>query len=135
VSGGGARDDRTAGGERPATRLGREGEQIAAAHLERKGLRILARGFRTRTGEIDLVADDGGVLVFVEVKSRSGLGCGRPAEAVDARKRGRMLRAAQFWLARNGAGDAPCRFDVVEVLAPAGAPARVHHIPDAFQVD
>jgi putative endonuclease len=119
-------------GPRPA-RLGREGEAIAAGHLERRGLRILERGFRTRTGEIDLVAEDGGVLVFVEVKARSGLGCGRPADAVDARKRARILRAAQLWLARHGSSDAPCRFDVVEVLSEDGSPALVHHIPDAFQ--
>ena len=118
---------------RRSTRLGRDGEAIAAGHLERQGLRILERGFRTRTGEIDLVAEDGGVLVFVEVKTRSGLGCGRPADAVDSRKRSRILRAAQLWLARHGSSEAPCRFDVVEVLSEDGSPARVHHIPDAFQ--
>ncbi|HYV85474.1 MAG TPA: YraN family protein [Patescibacteria group bacterium] len=123
------------GAERPATRLGRDGEAIAAGHLERKGWRILERGFRTRTGEIDLVAAEGDLLVFVEVKTRSGLGCGRPAEAVDARKRGRILRAAQLWLARHGRAEAPCRFDVIEILAEAGAPARIHHIPDAFQAE
>jgi putative endonuclease len=120
---------------RRSARLGREGERIAASHLERRGLRILERGFRTRTGEIDLVAEEAGVLVFVEVKARSGLGCGRPAEAVDARKRGRILRAARLWLARHGSSEAPCRFDVVEVLSGDGSPARVHHIPDAFQAD
>jgi len=120
---------------RPSTRLGREGEAIAARHLERRGLRILERGFRTRTGEIDLVAEQDGVLVFVEVKARSGLGCGRPADAVDARKRGRILRAAHLWLARHGASEAPCRFDVVEVLSEGGAQPLVHHIPDAFQAD
>jgi putative endonuclease len=116
-------------------RLGRDGEAIAAGHLERKGLRILERGFRTRTGEIDLVAAEGDLLVFVEVKARSGLGCGRPADAVDARKRGRILRAAHLWLARHGMVEAPCRFDVVEILAEDGSPALVHHIPDAFQAD
>lgn len=120
---------------RPSARLGRDGEEIAARHLERKGLRILERGFRTRTGEIDLVAEESGVLVFVEVKARSGLGCGRPADAVDARKRGRIVRAAHLWLARHGSCEAPCRFDVVEVLSEGGSPARVHHIPDAFQAD
>ena len=120
---------------RPSTRLGREGEKIAARHLERKGLRILERGFRTRAGEIDLVAEQDGVLVFVEVKARSGLGCGRPADAVDARKRGRIVRAAQLWLSRHGSGEAPCRFDVVEVLSEDGAQPLVHHIPDAFQAD
>jgi putative endonuclease len=120
---------------RPSTRLGREGERIAARHLERKGWRILERGFRTRTGEIDLVAEEEGVLVFVEVKARSGLGCGRPADAVDARKRGRILRAAHLWLARHGSIETPCRFDVVEVLSEGGSEPLIHHIPDAFQAD
>jgi putative endonuclease len=123
----------TGGRARAAAGLGREGEALAGRHLESRGLRILERGFRTRSGEIDLVAEDAGVLVFVEVKTRSGRGFGRPAEAVDRRKRGRMLTAARAWLQRHGASDAPCRFDVVEILAPAGEVARVHHIKDAFQ--
>jgi putative endonuclease len=113
--------------------LGRAGEALAARHLEARGLRILERGFRTRDGEIDLVAADGGTVVFVEVKARSGTACGRPAEAVHARKQRRLVRAARIWLHRHGATESPCRFDVVEILSLPGGEASAHHITDAFQ--
>jgi putative endonuclease len=122
-------------GGRPASGLGRAGETLAAEHLEAKGLRILDRGFRTRAGEIDLVADESGVLVFVEVKARSSLQSGRPAEAVNARKRLRMLKAARLWLLRHDTGETPCRFDVVEILARGDSRPLIHHIRDAFQTD
>lgn len=115
--------------------LGRAGEDLAARHLEGRGYRILERGFRTRDGEIDLVATDGGTVVFVEVKTRSGAACGRPAEAVDGRKQHRLLRAARVWLHRHGATETPCRFDVVEVLSRPGGEVVASHIQDAFQED
>lgn len=78
--------------------------------------------------------EDGEVLVFVEVKARSGSGFGRPAEAVVPAKRGRMARAAEAFLAAEGAWDRPCRFDVVEV-EPDGADGwRITHIEDAFRL-
>jgi len=115
-------------------RFGLRAEEWAARILERQGYRILARRYRTRIGEIDLVALHGGTLVFIEVKARGSVGCGLPAEAVDARKRARIARVAALYLAREGAGEVPCRFDVVEiVVGPTGHPvARV--IRDAFQV-
>jgi putative endonuclease len=122
-------------GGRSAAGLGRAGESLAAEHLEARGFRILDRGFRTRTGEIDIVADESGVLVFVEVKARSSLRSGRPSEAVNSRKRLRMLKAARQWLARHDAGEAPCRFDVVEIFARENSRPLVHHIRDAFQTD
>jgi putative endonuclease len=70
--------------------------------------------------------------VFVEVKTRTHDGFGRPAEAVTATKRGRIARVAALFLARSGWGDRPCRFDVIEVV-PVGAHLRVRHIPDAFR--
>ncbi|MFQ5876506.1 MAG: YraN family protein [Acidobacteriota bacterium] len=116
------------------TCLGRAGEEAAAAHLAALGFRILARRFRTHAGEIDLVAEEGGTLVFVEVKSRSSLACGRPAEAVDRRKRDRLLRAAGIYLASVGRSrPRSCRFDVVEVIAPGDAPVGITLIRDAFQ--
>jgi putative endonuclease len=120
---------------RPKDRLGRRGEEAAARHLESQGLRIVAAGFRTAAGEIDLIAQDGDELVFVEVKTRSSLRCGRPGEAVDARKQARLARVARIFLTRSGGEDRPCRFDVVEILeVPGGAP-RIHHIRDAFQAN
>ena len=118
---------------RASVTLGRAGEALAARYLTGQGFRILRRGYRTRGGEIDLVAEEAGVLVFVEVKSRSTLACGRPAEAVGLLKQGRLLRAASRFLQEHGADDRPCRFDVVEVLWDPGGGSRVHHIRNAFQ--
>ena len=115
------------------TGLGQQGEEAAAKHLLSLGYIILERRFRTRAGEIDLVARDGDTLVFVEVKARTSLVCGRPAEAVDGRKRGRIARTASLYLARRGGGEGPCRFDVVEVLIEPGFPPRVRLIRNAFE--
>ena len=113
-------------------RLGRRGEETAERHLAARGYRILERRFRTRAGEIDFVAEDGAVIVFVEVKTRSSLAFGRPADAVDARKRSRIAAAASLYLARLEGPDRPCRFDVVEVLEAVDGSARVRLIRDAF---
>ena len=116
----------------PRRRLGLAGEAAAEARLRRDGLEIVARGFRARCGEIDLIARDGRVVVFVEVKTRTGNAFGSPAEAVTALKRRRIARAASVFLARSDWSDRPCRFDVVEVV-PVGAGWRVTHIPDAWR--
>ena len=113
--------------------LGSEGEEAAARHLASLGYTVLARRFRTRRGEIDLVAQDGDTLVFVEVKSRSAAGFGRPAEAVDARKRSRLRRAAEVYLLRHGGGDRPCRFDVLEVFRSPRGDLHCALIRDAFE--
>lgn len=103
-------------------RTGREGEAAAAAHLGARGYRILERNLRFRAGEIDLVAEEGGFLVFVEVKTRTGSAFGSAAEAVTAEKQRRLVRLAGLYLARRGGTPPPCRFDVVTVeLGPTGA--------------
>jgi putative endonuclease len=93
---------------------------------------IVARGFRARYGEIDVIARDGPVVVFIEVKTRTHAAYGCPAEAVTAKKRGRIARVASLFLSRSGWGERACRFDVVEVV-PDGGRFRVRHIPDAFR--
>jgi putative endonuclease len=118
----------------PRRRLGVEGETVAAEFLRRAGLRILERRYRTRLGEIDLIAEDGTVLVFVEVKARSGSGFGRPAEAVDRRKQQRLGRVATLYLQRRGWLERSCRFDVVEILAGSDGRYRVEHLVDAFRL-
>ncbi|HEU4402869.1 MAG TPA: YraN family protein [Candidatus Polarisedimenticolia bacterium] len=125
------------GSRRPDPRhdLGRRGEAAAARHLEALGLRILARGVRTRAGEIDLVAEEGGTLVFVEVKTRSSLAWGRPSEAVDRRKRERLTRAAAVFLIGLDGPEPPCRFDVAEVVERPDGVLQVALIRDAFQAD
>ena len=116
-----------------AFRTGLSAESRAAAFLMAKGYRILAKRFRTPHGEIDIVARRRNLIVFIEVKARSSLSCGRPAEAVDARKQARLIRTAELYLAREGRGDCACRFDVVEVLQESGGELRVSLIRDAFQ--
>ena len=96
-------------------RLGKQGEDLACRELRRRGYSILARGYRTRYGEIDIVARDGDVLVFVEVKTRSTSRCGSPLDALTAIKQRRVTAMAQSYLMRAGWGDRPCRFDVVGI--------------------
>lgn len=103
-------------------RTGREGEEAAAAFLRTRGYRILERNLRFRAGELDLVAEEGGFLVFVEVKTRTGSTFGSAAEAVTAEKQRRLVRLAGLYLARLGGHPPPCRFDVVTVEpGPSGA--------------
>jgi len=115
-----------------ATPLGREAEALAAAHLERAGLTVLARNLRTPAGELDLVAQEGRTLVFVEVKARSRGDFGAPEEAVDAAKQARLIQAARAYLGMRGGPPPRCRFDVVAVDFGEGAP-RVRHLRDAFR--
>ena len=118
--------------------LGAEGEARAAAHLARRGYRIVARNVREGGVEIDLVALRPGLVVFVEVKTRRGRGFGAPEEAVDARKCARLVRGAAAWLRAHRPGAARVRFDVIawEVTPPAraGAPEqwRLRHLEGAF---
>lgn len=97
---------------------GRRGEDEAARVLKKKGYKILERNFRGRFGEIDIVAKDGKSVVFVEVKTRSATDAdyGTPGEAVGAKKRDRIIKAAQEWLRRCKDNDRQARFDVVEVI-------------------
>jgi len=102
-----------ASGRRTAAQVkGGAAEEAAARFLSRKGLQVLARNYRTRLGEIDLVAREGETLVFVEVRLRSSARFGGAAESVDPRKRMRIASAARHFLARLGREPA-CRFDVV----------------------
>lgn len=116
----------------PRRALGQAGEAAAERWLRGAGLAIVARGFRARCGEIDLIACDGSTVVFVEVKTRTHDGFGTPAEAVTGLKRARLARAASVFLVKAGWTDRACRFDVVEVV-PQGVDWRVTHIPDAFR--
>ena len=111
---------------------GYDWERLAEKRLTEAGYRILERNFRARPGELDFVAEENGVLCFVEVKGRRGLGYGTPAEAVTAEKRRRIFRTAEAWLARERRADAPCRFDVVAILEAEGGP-RVEILRDAFR--
>ena len=95
--------------------LGQAGEDAACAELLRRGYEILARRYRTRMGEIDIVARDGRTVVFVEVKTRTSAAWGRPLDAVTSHKQAQVRRMATDYLWRAGMLDEPCRFDVVAV--------------------
>ncbi len=110
---------------------GKRGERLAAWYLFFHGCRILARNYRYGRYEIDIVARERrtGILLFVEVKTRSSTDYGLPRDAVDRRKQLFLTRAAQGYLKQLSDPDAHTRFDVVEVYT---KPLRIVHLPDAF---
>ena len=113
--------------------LGAWGEERAAEYLLRKGFTLIARNYRSRYGEIDLIVEDRTYLVFVEVKLRGEGAVGLPRDFVDERKRRRLRTAAELYLAQYGI-EAPARFDVAEVYTDeAGKPRRMEYLEDAFQ--
>ena len=112
-------------------RLGILGENLACAELRRHGYEIVDRRYRTRFGEIDIVARHDDVTVFVEVKTREGAAFGDGADAVTRWKQRRVSQMAIDYVARHGLHDRPCRFDVVVVEMTEGEP-RVQIYPHAF---
>jgi putative endonuclease len=114
--------------------LGKHGEDLACAELRRLGYEILERRYRTRVGEIDIVAREGDVVVFVEVKARRGDGFGAGADAVTPWKQRRVARMAQDFVVRHRLYGRPCRFDVVAVDF-AGERPRVAVYRHAFEAD
>jgi len=115
----------------PHIALGTLGESLAKAALEQQGYAIIATRYRTRVGEIDIVARDGECLVFVEVKTRRHIECGTPAEAVTPRKQRRIIAMARDFLARYQSDATSCRFDVVAILLTDGEPS-IEVIRNAF---
>ena len=107
------------------------GEQLAAAYLEQRGMRLVESRYRCRFGEIDLVAWDGDTLCFVEVKTRTSCAVGFPRESVTAKKREKLRSAALLYLSERGL-DCPARFDVAEVYLKAGRKARIDYMENAF---
>jgi putative endonuclease len=111
---------------------GQRWERLAEKHLKAAGFTLRERNVRGRFGEIDLVAEENGVLCFVEVKAKSGPRFGAPVEAVTLEKQRRIARAAQEYLARRRSGPVPCRFDVVAIReSPEGA--HVEIVRGAFE--
>lgn len=110
---------------------GTAAEDLVAAHLQRRGLALLARNFRVRGGEIDLVCRDGATTVFVEVRLRRRADFGGAAASITPAKQARLVLAARHWLARHG--ETPCRFDCV-LLDGLGAD-RIEWLRDAFAAD
>jgi putative endonuclease len=107
---------------------GQAAEQLAADHLVKQGLRIVARNYRVRGGEVDLICEDGRTLVFVEVRLRTNSAFGGAGGSITAAKRQRVILATRHYLARKA--ERPCRFDVV--LLDALDPRRIEWIRNAF---
>lgn len=116
---------------RARVRFGEIGEALAVQELERQGYAVLARRYRRRGGEIDIIAKDGAWIVFVEVKARDGATFGGGPEAITALKRHRLTQTARDYLARHRLQDRPCRFDVVAIEIADGLP-RLEVIKNAF---
>ncbi len=114
---------------RPA--LGRRGEDLAARRYESDGYSVIARNYRCRAGEIDLILHRGNTIVFSEVKTRATDFFGDPSEAVNHAKRARLRRLATIWLAENPCYGMEVRFDVVSVVLDRSG-ARVARYEDAF---
>jgi putative endonuclease len=113
--------------------LGRWGEKRCEKFLKHKGLKTLARNFRCKTGEIDLVmVDADGTLVFVEVKTRANEDFSPSESAITSAKKTRMLRAARYFLSTNHIEDRPFRFDVVTIVLAEKGPAQIRHYENAF---
>ena len=118
----------------PKQVAGNAAEDLASAHLERAGLRILLRNYRVRGGEIDCIALDGHTLVFVEVRLRRNARFGGAAASIDSRKQQRIIHAARCYLSRfPRQAEHPCRFDCV--LLDSLNTDQLEWIKDAFQAD
>ena len=114
--------------------LGKRGEDLAWDHLRKIGYRILARNYRVRFGEIDLIAEESGVLVFIEVKARQGSRYGSPYDALTLNKRRQISKVALDYISRNGLADRPARFDVVAVTFAGGADPKIEVLRNAFEL-
>ncbi len=120
---------------RTPQRTGRLGEDLAARHLAAQGYRILARNVRTPHGEIDLIAQQGEEIVFVEVKTRTTTAFGWPEEAVTRRKLDHLAAAALHWLAQHPEIEAPWRVDVMAIrLLPGREQVEIRHFEDVLSL-
>ena len=115
--------------------LGRYGEAAAAEYLRKKGCRILGMNYRTRLGEIDVIATDQRYVMFVEVKLRKSAAFAEAREFVDRHKQERIRRTAELYLCEHPEQTKQPRFDVIEVYAPFGTETKrpeIRHLEDAF---
>ena len=113
------------------TRKGTIGEDLAVEYLIKKGYRVLQRNYRFEHGEIDIIAEDGSVLVFVEVKARRSKEFGEPEDAVTPRKRKKIRATADGYLFENNIDDKECRFDVIAIDY-QNSKTEIRHLEDAF---
>jgi putative endonuclease len=114
--------------------VGQQGESLACQYLTRQGYRVIARNYRTKLGEIDIVAEAQGTLVFVEVKTRRGHQCGHPFEAVTVAKSRQISKVALEYLAETGREGQEARFDVVAISFAGEAEPVIELVKNAFDL-
>ncbi len=112
--------------------LGKYGEDLAAAYLKKKGFLIIVRNYRQKTGEVDIIANDGETLVFIEVKTRSSLLFGQPFEAVTPAKQKQLNRIALEYITRNKIKAQAARFDVISILIEKNKQPKINHLQNCF---
>ena len=118
-----------------AYRRGRQGERLASGLLRLKGYRILARDYRVSVGEIDLIAERGGLIAFVEVKARTNWSFGHPLEAITPAKQLEIARVARRWIQERVFPPGTLfRFDAIAVSWPDGCRPEIVHLPDAWRL-
>lgn len=113
--------------------LGSEGESLAAQFLRKQGYTIIAHNYKTRIGEIDIIAREGETIVFVEVKTRSDDTFCEPYESVTAMKREKIKKVASLFLQKQKK-EVPARFDVISITCQKNGQTAIRHIRDAFEV-
>ena len=119
--------------DRSRLNIAKIGESYAIAHLKTRGYKILAQNYRAMRGEIDLVAQDGDCIVFVEVKTRRSLKFGTPQAAVTAQKQRQISKVALAYIQTHNRLDTPCRFDVIAIhLSPQLELLKLEQIENAF---
>jgi len=116
----------------PRAELGAKGERLAEQFLKKRGLKTLARRFRTPVGEIDLVMREGETIVFVEVKTQRDRAFTDPEARVTLPKQRKLLKAVKWFLTQKRWTDKPCRFDVIGIIIPPTGDPQIDHFPDAF---
>lgn len=114
--------------------LGKKGEKLALHYLKKRGCTIRSSNFRTRLGEIDIIAEDKGTIIFVEVKTRTGTMYGAPYEAVTKTKQVQLSKVALAYLNQHDLNESPARFDVISIVHAAGKQPEIELIKDAFEL-
>jgi len=113
--------------------LGKRGEDLAVLYLKEQGIDVKIQNYRQKTGEIDIIAQDGDCLVFVEVKTRKNLAFGLPFEAVTRKKQAQLTRVAMDYISRNKISQQAIRFDVISVLMIHGRKPQIEHLTNCFE--
>lgn len=119
----------------PQRQLGAEGEKLAAKFLKRRGYKIVQRNYRCKLGEIDIIASRKGILIFVEVKTRTTEEFGQPQHAITPAKKNQISKAALSYIRENNLARQSCQFDVIAIMFSSGSrKPKIQHIENAFEL-